>query len=256
MRANYRGRVELLATGRTAEVYAIGNDRVLKLDRLEWNGVSHFEAGVLTAAHTAGLPVPEVYETVTVDDRHGIVLERLHGPSLTKILTTGRDINGLAHHFVELHQQLQAGSLPTLPDLVARLDDEIRRSGLPAGLSDELRERLAVLAHGQASRVCHFDLHPDNIIVTDQRWVVIDWLTAANGPPIADHARTLLLRADATEPVVKTFIAAVRRHAHDRRGFDDDTVASWTPIVAAARLAEGFNGPYADWLTTIATTTQ
>lgn len=176
--------------------------------------------------------------------------------SLTEILTTGGDVNGLAQHFVEVHQQLQASSLPGLPDLVARLDDELTRSGLPAGLSDELREQLAVLTRGEASRLCHFDLHPDNIIVADQRWVVIDWLTAANGPAIADQARTLLLRADATDPVMQTFLAAVRRHAHHRRGFDDDTVAAWTRIVAAARLAEGFIGPYADWLTRVATTAE
>jgi Ser/Thr protein kinase RdoA (MazF antagonist) len=247
--------VDLLATGRTAEVYAIRNNRVLKLDRLEWNGVSHFEANVLTAAHTAGLPVPEVYETVTIDDRHGIVLERIHGPSLTEILAAGDDTDGLARHFVDLHQHIQAGALPGLPDLVARLDDEIRRSGLLAVLGEELRKRLAVLAQGQTSCVCHFDLHPDNIIVTDQRWVVIDWLTAANGPAIADHARTLLLRADATDPVTQTFISAVQRYGHDRRGFDDANVAAWIRIVAAARLAEGFNGSYADLLTTIATTT-
>jgi thiamine kinase len=246
--------VELVATGRTAEVFALGDDRVLKLDRLEWNGVSHFEADVVKTACAAGLPVPEVYETVTIDGRHGIVLERFHGPSLTELLATGGDVERLAQHFVELHQRLQVGSLPGLPDLVARLDDEVKRSGLPAGLCDELGESLAVLAHGAASRLCHFDLHPDNVIVTDHRWVVIDWLTAANGPAIADLARTLLLRANATDPVMGAFVAAVRRQACDRRAIDDASVRSWTRVLAAARLAEGFKGPYADWLATIAST--
>ena len=36
--------VELLAEGRTAEVFAYGEGRVLKLDRPEWNGLSVFEA--------------------------------------------------------------------------------------------------------------------------------------------------------------------------------------------------------------------
>lgn len=247
--------VELLAIGRTAEVFAIDDDRVLKLDRLDWNGVSQFEADVVKAAHAAGLPVPEVYETVTVDGRHGIVLERIYGPSLTELLSSGGDADELAQRFVALHQLLQARSLPGLPGLVHRLDDEVGRSGLPADLCDELRERLAMLAHGEISRVCHFDLHPNNIIVTDDRWVVIDWLTAANGPPIADLARTLLLRADAADFVTQAFLAAIRRHTHDRRGFDDSALQSWTRILAAARLAEGFDGPYAEWLTGIATST-
>ena len=247
-------RVELVAAGRTAEVFAVGNDRVLKLDRLEWNGVSHFEADIVKTAHAAGLPVPEVYETVTIDGRHGIILERMHGPSLTELLANSDDVDALARHFVELHQRVQAGSLPGLPDLVARLDDEIKRSGLPAGLRDELGAGLAVLASGEPTRLCHFDLHPDNIIVTDHRWVVIDWLTAANGPAIADLARTLLLRANTTDPVMQTFVAAVRRQACNRRAIDNTAVQSWTRVLAAARLAEGFEGPYADWLTTIAST--
>jgi Ser/Thr protein kinase RdoA (MazF antagonist) len=242
----------LVAVGRTAEVFVIEGDRVLKLDRPEWNGVSHFEAGVLRAAHAAGLPVPEVFESVTVEGRHGIVLERVDGASLTEFLSGGADVDECAERFVALHQELQATGLPSLPDLVPRLDDEIRRSGLPAELCDELRDRLAVLAHGQLSRVCHFDLHPDNVLVSGRGWVVIDWLTAANGPPIADFARTLLLRADTSDPVMRAFTGAVRRYARDRRGFDDDAVRSWTPVLAAARLAEGFEGPYADWLNTLA----
>ncbi len=144
--------------------------------------------------------------------------------------------------------------MPGLPELVPRLDDEIKRSGLHAERCDELRERLALLAQGQLSRVCHFDLHPDNIIMSGRRWIVIDWLTAANGPPIADFARTLLLRANTSDPIMRSFTDALRHYARDRRGFDDAAVRSWMPVLAAARLAEGFDGPYAEWLVGLATT--
>ena len=39
--------VELVAVGRTAEVFVYGDGRVVKLDRPEWNGLSHYEAGVV-----------------------------------------------------------------------------------------------------------------------------------------------------------------------------------------------------------------
>ena len=68
----------------------------------------------------------------------------------------------------------------------------------------------------------------------------------------ADLARTLLLRADTASPVIASFTDSVRRYSEDRRGFDVDASRSWTPIIAAARLAEGFGGPYATWLTKIA----
>ena len=42
--------MELLAEGRTAQVFAYGEGRVLKLDRPEWNGLSVFEATVLATS--------------------------------------------------------------------------------------------------------------------------------------------------------------------------------------------------------------
>ena len=78
--------MELLAEGRTAEVYAYGEGRVLKLDRPEWNGLSTFEATVLGALADAGLPVARQCGTVTVDGRSGVLLDRVDGPPLLQVL--------------------------------------------------------------------------------------------------------------------------------------------------------------------------
>ena len=50
--------MELLAEGRTAEVFAYGEGHVLKLDRPEWNGLSALEATVLRLVADAGCPSP------------------------------------------------------------------------------------------------------------------------------------------------------------------------------------------------------
>ena len=100
--------------------------------------------------------------------------------------------------------------------------------------------------------MCHFDFHADNVIVTESGWKVIDWLTAASGPPIADFARSLLLRADSTDDHSVEFMTHVRRQGIRRRGLNPDEVDAWTRIVAAARLSEGFTGDYASRLRTIA----
>ncbi len=79
--------MELLAEGRTAEVFAYGEGRVLKLDRPEWNGLSVFEATVLEALADAGIGVARPHGTVTVDGRSGVVLSRVDGPSLLEVLS-------------------------------------------------------------------------------------------------------------------------------------------------------------------------
>ena len=76
--------MELLAEGRTAEVFAYGEGRVLKLDRPDWNGLSVFEATVLEELADAGIAVARPHGTVTVDGRSGVVLSRVDGPSLLR----------------------------------------------------------------------------------------------------------------------------------------------------------------------------
>jgi thiamine kinase len=245
--------VEFLAAGRTAEVFALDDQRVVKLDRPEWSGVSAFESDVITQAADAGLPVARSHGVVSIDGRCGVVLDRVEGCSLRQAVigATESGIDELAARFATLQGMINATVIAGLPDLVGRLAGEISRSGLPAGLVSELTELLAGLDDGQRE-VCHFDFHPDNVIVTPNGWVVIDWLTAASGPPPADLARTLLLWGHVTESPIPAFMRAVRRHGRRQRRLTDALCDAWIRVAAGARLAEGFGGAYAAWLRSVA----
>jgi Ser/Thr protein kinase RdoA (MazF antagonist) len=152
------------------------------------------------------------------------------------------ELDRLAAAFVDLHLGLHAADAPSAPDLTHRLADEIERSGLPPESRAEILRQLGDLR--SPSGLCHFDLHAGNVIVTAGGWTVIDWLTAARGPVTADFARTVLLGATAAEPRAAAFVESVRRHGQQRRGIDDEELSAWTRVIAAARLAEGFEGPY------------
>jgi Ser/Thr protein kinase RdoA (MazF antagonist) len=45
----------------------------------------------------------------------------------------------------------------------------------------------------EGNRLCHFDFHPDNVILTDKGPITIDWMTACKGEPVADAARTFIM---------------------------------------------------------------
>jgi len=243
--------VDLLAEGRTAEVFAWGDGRVVKLDRPEWNGLSTFEASVLAIVADAGVPVPRPYETVTVDDRAGVVLERIDGPSLADVIDSSADVAPLAAEFNALHCSLNEREVAGLPDLVSGLPGGIGASGLPSALLDELVALLADLDDGRR-KLCHFDLHPGNVIVAPDRWVVIDWLTGSSGPPDADFARTLLLDPPHSRTARGRFMEIVEREGMKARGIDRPRLDAWIRIGAAARLAEGFDGEYGAHLSAIA----
>ncbi len=68
----------LVGTGRAADVYDIGDGRVLRRYRTDHD--SAIEAAAMRAAWTAGYPVPEVYDA----DGRDLVMEHLEGPTMLK----------------------------------------------------------------------------------------------------------------------------------------------------------------------------
>ena len=245
--------MELLAQGRTAEVFAYGAGRVLKLDRPEWNGLSTFEATVLVDLAAAGLPVARPHGTVTVDGRSGVVLDRVDGPSLLEVVSAAgpEEVDGLAGHFAALQLQCNGVTVGTLPGLVPRLGNEIEASVPDGALRAELLALLA--AHDDGGRgVCHFDFHPSNVLVGSGGWVVIDWLTVAAGPSAADLARTLVLWGQRPTATTGRFLRAVRQEGRARQGLAEEDLDAWVRVVAAARVAEGFEGDERAWLLRVA----
>jgi aminoglycoside phosphotransferase (APT) family kinase protein len=242
--------MELIGRGRMAEVFALNDETVVKVDRPEFNGVALYEATIMREIVRAGLPVPDVIATTMVRGRHALVLSRLRGPTLAEVVGLSKSVEPLAEAFVELHIALHPAEVPSAPPLVTRLTEEIERSGLPHRTRSELSH--FVTEAGDDVGLCHFDFHPDNIIVTDTGWKVIDWVAAATGPTTADFARTILLRANPTDKTTMSFINHVRRYGNQRRGIAADELGMWLRVVAAARLSEGFDGSYASWLGAIA----
>jgi Ser/Thr protein kinase RdoA (MazF antagonist) len=249
----YAPEVELLAEGRTAEVFAYGEGRVLKLDRPGWTGLAPFEGDVLTRLAEAGLPVARPHGVVTVEGRSGIVLDRVDGVTLREDLLASpvAGAEALAVHFVELQLRLNATIVPGLPPLVPRLRNEIASNVADEALRRELLTLLDGLDDGELG-VCHYDLSPDNVLVGPDGWVVIDWITAAAGPSVADLARTLVMWGRATAEPAATFLRAVRRIGGARRQLGDEVLDHWVRVVAAGRLGEGFEGEEAAWLRQVA----
>ena len=222
-----------------AEVFAWADGRVLKLDRPEWNGVAVMEAAVLATVTDAGVPAPRPYETVVVDGRHGVVMDRIDGSILSDVVAG--DLELLAATWTEMHRAVNARVVSGLPNLVASMADGIAACGLEPGLRQELIELLASIDDGERV-LCHFDLHPGNVIVGPRGWVIIDWLSASAGPSIADFARSLVLRPPGRDSAEARFMACVLQAGIAARDLDRARVDAWIRVIAAARISEGFTG--------------
>ena len=124
-----------------------------------------------------------------------------------------------------------------------------RAQELTAELRAAVLARLQSLPDGDA--ICHGDFHPDNVILTHEGPVIIDWMTAGHGNPDADVARTVLmlrqgqpmgasaLQLKVIELLRQQLLAGYLRAYRALRPCPDSAIEAWMPVIAAARLSEG-----------------
>ncbi len=183
-----------IGVGRIAEVFAWGDDHVLKLFRPEFpQEWADYEAEIGRAVHAAGVTSPAVGEVIEIDGRKGIVYERVDGPTMLRVVGDKPwMMPRVARQLAELHAQMHGCTSETLPSQREKMVDAI---GRVEQLSDDVKARL--LAHldrlPDGNAICHGDFHPDNVILTARGPVTIDWPTASRGNPLADVARTTVL---------------------------------------------------------------
>ena len=122
---------------------------------LRTGGRPEAEAEMMELALAHGFPVPRVHEIRT----DALVLERIDGPTMGDDLRR-RPWRGWRHVRLLAH----------------------------------LHERLHRIPFAGATLV-HFDLHPDNVLMSPTGPVVIDWTNGHGGDPASDVAMTWLILA-------------------------------------------------------------
>ncbi|MFJ8754280.1 phosphotransferase [Streptomyces sp. NPDC102441] len=197
----------LLGSGRTADVYALDGPWVLRRyrDGIDATG----ELAVMSYLSASGYPVPRIGPPAEEALPAGLVMQRLTGPTLAEALLAGT---------VTESEGAQ---------LLARLLRELH--AIPPRLSQDPEDR-----------ILHLDLHPENVILAPEGPVVIDWLTAGEGPPALDRAMTSLILAQvALDPAfpagsrLRDLLAALLCGFADDGGVPADALTRATALRAA-----------------------
>lgn len=256
---------ELVGRGRRCDVYAWGEDQVIKVFAPDvQRGYLEREQGLTRVLHDAGLPVPGVGDIIDLGGRLGLVYQRLKGPTLDALIRSDpARATALVRALAEVHASIHSTVIPGLPSQRARL---VRSIELAPFLSDGAKQAtlraLSVLPDGDS--VCHGDLNAHNVIFTPEGIRIIDWDNASRGNPLCDVARSLLMvdaspmhssrqeRQFISEILPPIRQAYLTRYLEMRPGTVDE-VDAWRLPVAAARLREGITEEN-EWL--IATVTE
>jgi len=241
-----------IGLGRTAEVYAWKAGYILKLfhESVPLRAIEH-EAGMARMAHQAGVPSPAVEDIVNLDGRYGLVYERVLGVSMLKSLSSQPwTLLRCARLLAEIQARVHTiDATQELPSQHQRLRDKILAAAiLPSEVQQTALQTLETLPMG--NQLCHGDFHPDNVLITDKGPIIIDWMDATCGYPLADVARSSLLLQMALLPqntplrwlhnLARVWFHRLylKRYFQLRPG-DQTELAIWRLVNAASRLSEG-----------------
>jgi aminoglycoside phosphotransferase (APT) family kinase protein len=243
-----------IADGREAEVFAWQPGVVLKLYRtMDWRQSAEIERAAMNAVRDVGGPAPRGLETIELDGRPGLLMERIDGiDMLTQIGRQPWRVLRAGGILGRLQATLNTAQAPlSLEPLKDRLAREIRSVGtVRADLGELGLKALALLSDDD--RLCHGDFHPANVIISPRGPVVIDWPNATRGDPAGDAARTLLiLRMGEIPPnspavlrrletagrwlLLRGYVSAYHRSSRIER----NRIDAWMLPLAIARLSEG-----------------
>ncbi|MEE4492444.1 phosphotransferase [Streptomyces sp. BE230] len=153
---------QLLGSGRDADVYELDEAWVLRRYRCRLDATS--ELPVMSYLSASGYPVPRLGPQPPSAGPGDLVLQRLTGPTMLESLLSGDT-------------------------------DAADGSAVLARLLAELHTVPARLSPDPEDRILHLDLHPDNVMLTADGPVVIDWSNTEEGPPALDRAMSALILA-------------------------------------------------------------
>jgi aminoglycoside phosphotransferase (APT) family kinase protein len=243
---------KVIARGRTAEVYAWAENQVLKLfyDWVSLESVNK-EYEITQQAYQAGVPVPQVFELIHHENRHGTVYESVAGPTMLQLLVTRPwQVGKLSRQLAELHFAIHQVPLEGIPSYRERWLSDIER--VP-NLSPDVKARLLVIVNQipEVNQLCHFDFHPDQVIFTARGPLILDWMTACSGDPAADVARTQILLTIGKPPdaswwmrILADVLGNLAYHYYQQRYLElnpsvsQEMIQTWLAPVAAVRLLE------------------
>ncbi len=209
-----------IALGRSAQIYAFENNRVLKLF---WDTIPDQEIQAefrnTCEASDLGVCSMDCHAKVIAQNRSGIVLDRIDGISLTRMPEKNPlYFFKLPNILADLHLQLHQARTEKLPDIRLVASQTLDRTPLQfLGPDQKAQTRQTIEALPEGETLLHMDFHPENVLVSDTDLVPIDWMTAARGVPAADVAATVFLLRDAElmpgiSKAKETFYEIVRRY--------------------------------------------
>ncbi|OIK14318.1 aminoglycoside phosphotransferase family protein [Bacillus sp. MUM 13] len=223
-----------IASGNTAEIYLIDNKIVKIFNDFLPDTEAIKEANKQKYAYSCGLPVPEIFEVTKVNGKQAIIMEYARGETLGNLLLKNKE---QAEYYLDISVDMQIEIHSIIPDTIELMDDKLHRQIEAAPILNE-RQKSYLLKELKSitftNRLCHGDFHLFNLIKTDNRVAVIDWVDSSSGDIRADVYRTYLLYSQFSSELADMYLRLYCK----KSGLLSSEIFQWAPIIAGARLSE------------------
>ena len=180
--------MHIIATGNTADIIKYDNNTICKLFKPDYP-LMYIEHEFNNAKSIRGLGIdsPTPYKMIHLDERNGILYERVVGETLyTKLKDVAdEELDVWIDKFVGLHRKVLHHHVNNVIDYKDFLK-------IFAADSSNIVSRIDALKSGDS--LLHGDYHPGNVMVdTFNRLILIDMMNICKGPVEYDVARTYFL---------------------------------------------------------------
>ena len=204
---------------------------------------SYSKANILNEAlnhakiEETGLNIPKIREVLKIDGKWAIAMDYIEGETLGEKMRKDPDnIEKYLDMFVDIQLSIHEKRAPNLTKLKDKMRDKISLAHLvDATTRYELHTRLEGMP--KHSKVCHGDLQPEDIIITDDGTpFILDWAHATQGNASADAARCFLLfNLKGKKELGDIYLRKFCKKSDTAKQY----VQKWMPIVAASQSVKG-----------------
>ena len=189
-----------LSEGTVANVFEWGDDKVIKLFKPSYP-VESITAQYYNALAVKPLPFRKslVLELKKTEFGFGIVYKKVKGETLTDYIERTGDLKGAAEMLASLQKSINSCVFDVLKaEGFETAHQQLRRNMLASpkadsGATKEMLRFLGTMKEGNA--LLHGNLHPGNIIISDEGPVAVSDSGYCLGMPVYDVARTFFLIA-------------------------------------------------------------
>ena len=188
------------------------------------------EALNLARIEETGLHVPELHGVTMVQDRWALIYQYVEGIDLAHLMRENpQKMDEYLQTFVKLQCQVHNLSCPMLTRYKDKMARKFGIAELDAVTLYDLFHRLNAIPN--KNRVCHGDLIPSNVIISNGGVpYILDWSHATQGHASVDVARTyLVFRMRGNAEIAEKYLDMICQQDN----VDKQSVFDCMPIVAA-----------------------